>query len=334
MTTTKDKEKKTRRSRFSTEPFIGKDGKPVVVYSRDLTDLDIAMFSVLVTDRVQSAAYIAARVGSTEKWVRDRFNILKREPNLYVRVTPEQVNNPKNHLTSKLYFELCPAGIAALKERGTEVPRRYPVRRLKHQVMTDEIMASWRIGFEKHKELTPLWWPQILASEKTPKATRGEKAPHRVPVTYYFRDKRITDAEYVPDAQPFGILRPDRRGYFFLGIEADCDSESLRSDNNAAATIERKVSQQIAIIEQEIYRTRYGFPNVFFPYYAPTEERLTSIMDVISELTEHKPSLRKSFVFAVHPTFTSFSYEKNEPTGWALTRDYRRIGYDPINFSK
>lgn len=320
-----------RLSRFSTDPILAEDGKPVAVRSRDLTEYDIKTLRTLAVRRVLNAEYIAALIGGYPKHIRDRFNVLKRQPNGFVRVAAEQTNNPRAHLRSKLYYELAEAGITALEERGTKVPKRNPFKLLKHQVMTDEIMASWQIGFNEYQKLTPLWWPDLLNSPKTPRKTLENPKPHQVPVQFRFNEQRV-DKPYVGDDRPFGFLRPDRTGYFFPGIEADCDSESARSDNYTYNSIKRKVAQQVAIIEQELYRTHFGFPNIFFVYYLPTVRRLESVMEVVEEMTEHRPSLRKSFVFAVHPTFTN--YEQPEPSGWALTSDYRRVGYEPLNFSK
>jgi hypothetical protein len=173
-----------RLSRFSTDPVLGEDGKPTAVLSKDLTEYDIRALKTLVSRRVLNAEYIAALTGASVKGIRDRFNILKREPNQYVRVTAEQMNNQRQHLRSKLYYELGEAGITALEERGIKVPKRQRFKLLKHRVMIDEVMASWQIGFNANPKLTALWWPNIMASEKTPKKTLERPKPHQIPVEY------------------------------------------------------------------------------------------------------------------------------------------------------
>lgn len=164
-------------SRMATEPMLDERGAPVVVLSRDLTDYDMRTFQALATRRVLNCETIAKIIGGNTKSVRDRFNVLKRRPNLFVKVCDEQTNNPKQHLKSKLYYELAEAGMTALEESGHRVPRRPRMKRLKHQVMTDEIMASWHIGFAEHPELTPVSWPEILTSDKNAYQDARSKAP-------------------------------------------------------------------------------------------------------------------------------------------------------------
>lgn len=317
-------------SRFSDEPVLDKDGKPVVVLSRDLTDYDVRILAALDGRRVLNFATIAKIIGGTEKSIRDRCNVLKRKPNCYVRVCAEQTNNPKQHLKSKLYIELAEAGMTALAERGRRIPRRSRMKRLKHQVMIDEIMASWQIGFAEYTEFTPIWWPEILTGEKTPIKTREMKHPSLVPVTFEFNGKEIKDLSYECDDKPFGFIRPDGRAMFIM-IEADCDSESATSDFYGYATLQRKFAQQIAILEQGLYRSQFGFPNMHFLFYVPTVRRMESAMGVLEELTKHKAKLRKSFAFQTHPTFTN--YDQKAPSAWALTDDYQRVDCPPLNFT-
>lgn len=317
-------------SRMSTEPVLDEQGKPLTVLSRDLTDYDLRCFNALATRRVLTCDTIAKIIGGVPKSVRDRFNVLKRKPNQYVKVCDEQTSNPKQHLKSKLYYELAEAGMTALAERGHRIPRRNRMKRLKHQAMTDEIMASWHIGFTEYTEFTPVWWPEILTSEKTPIKTREAKHPSLVPVTFEFNGKTIKDLSYEADDKPFGFLRPDRRAMFVL-IEADCDSESATSDSYTYSSLQRKFAQQMAILDQGLYRSHFGFPNIFFLYYVPTVRRMESAMGVLEDMTKHKHPLRKSFGFAVHPTYTN--YDQKEPSAWALTDDYQRVGYPPLNFT-
>lgn len=317
-------------SRMSTDPALDEHGNPIVVLSRDLTDYDLRCLRALATRRTLNCDSIAKLIGGVPKSVRDRFNVLKRKPNLYVRVCEEQANNPKQHLKSKLYYELAEAGITALEERGHRIGRRSRMKRLKHQVMIDEILASWQIGFAEFTEFAPIWWPEILTSEKTPLKTREAKHPSLVPVTFEFNGKVIKDLSYECDDKPFGFRRPDGRAMFIM-IEADCDSESATSDYYGYATLQRKFAQQIAILEQGLYRSQFGFPNMHFLFYVPTVRRMESAMGVLEEMTKHKPKLRRSFAFTTHPTFTN--YDQKAPSAWALTDDYQRVDCPPLNFT-
>lgn len=322
----------TRLSRFSTEPILSPDGKPIVVLPRDLTDLDLDGFAALSEFRILNRFWLAAVIGSSPDWIKQRYNVLKREPNLYVCITANQVSNQRNHLYSKLFFELLSAGASVLRERrDIKVPRRAPVRRLSHESMLGEVSASWRIGANESKTHTLITWADHLKRDKTPDHLR-ETGNYHVPVTYRF-DGQTVKKEYVPDGAPHGIRRPDGKAYFVCK-EADCGSESIRSDNDAYSSVKRKVLEQIAIIEQELYRTHWGFPNIFFLYYAPTEDRISSIMELVEELTAHNPALRKNFGFVKHLTYEHKGYDKVQPSGFALIGDYRRVGNEPLNFIK
>jgi hypothetical protein len=55
---------------------------------------------------------------------------------------------------------------------------------------------------------------------------------------------------------------------------------------------------------------------------------------LLEELTKDKPRLRKHFCFAVYPTISNVDYDNVEPSAWAFTHDYERVGFEPLNFSK
>ena len=77
----------------------------------------------------------------------------------------------------------------------------------------------------------------------------------------------------IADARPFGLERDHRRPrsyLFFPGIEADCGTEPLDASDFERSSIAKKFAAYIAIAEQGIYRSHFGFPNFFVPLIAPT----------------------------------------------------------------
>jgi hypothetical protein len=305
------------KSRFSRTPVKNRHGSTVAVPPHRLTELDLSILKTLAGHRVLSAEYLAALVGTSYKYAVYRLQILKSEPNCYVKVCDTQQENPKLHLYTPLFFELDSKGITELHERGVILPPRRPVRNLVHAVMVEQIMASFEIGG------TLISRADILVSDKTPVRTRNHPAPDRIPLP---KERYIR-----PDGEMFVIQSPS--GFSFLpGIEADTGTEPVHSYDYERSSIKGKFEDYITIIENEIYKSHFGAKTFFIPFITPTTRRLASIMTLLEQMTEKKPSLRKSFLFKTHPLFTSST--KPVPSGHMITQPFQRVGYPPITFAE
>jgi hypothetical protein len=166
-----------------------------------------------------------------------------------------------------------------------------------------------------------------------PAPTREAAAPASIPVTFTMRGRQDVVA-LTADAQPFGLERviDGARSYlFFPGIEADCGTEPLDSNDYERSSIARKFAAYTAIAEQRIYRSHFGFPNFFVPVIAATVTRMQSMMKLLKKVTDGRGS--KMFLFKTFPLFTS-PEKPPAPSGHMLTEQWHRAGFDPFYFDK
>jgi hypothetical protein len=307
------------KSRFSRTPVTSADGTARTVPSHRLTEQDLALLKLLARRRFLSVDYIAALIGTSYKYALSRVQILKSEPNLYIKVSDTQRENPTLPLYTPLFYELDRRGIGELEERDIHIPPRRPVRNLTHAVMVEQIMASFELGAVG--DIALIGRAEILT--KAPEKTRALAVPERIPLP---RDRFIR-----PDGEMFVLKTPD--GFsFFPGIEADTGTEPIHSYDYERSSIAAKFSEYIEVIENRIYETHFGARTFLIPFITPTTRRLNSMMELLEEMTKNKPSLRKHFLFKTHPLFTSST--KPRPTGHMVTEEWLRVGTTPLNFTE
>src|SRR6266404_5391727 len=104
---------KTRNSRWTREPVIGNDGRPV---SACITDRDVEILKLLARYRYLPADDIHAFVGGSLKNVVHRLNLLSRKPNLYIN-RPHQQRQNANTNYRRLVYELDDRGTVLLRDR-------------------------------------------------------------------------------------------------------------------------------------------------------------------------------------------------------------------------
>src|SRR5271165_6321811 len=217
-----------------------------------------------------------------------------------------------------LIYELDERGSRVLRERDLSIPPKTYHRNFAHQLMVAQITASIELGTKENAHVRLISWPEILASGNTPKATRESQTPASMPVTFSIRGEQH-DVNLTADAQPFGLERviDGKRTYlFFPGIEADCGTEPLDASDVDRSSIVKKFAAYIAVAEQRIYHSHFGFPNFFVPIITSANVRMQSMMRLLEKMTDGRGS--KMFLFKTFPAFNS--YEKPPaPTGHMLT---------------
>ncbi len=215
--------------------------------------------------------YIDAFVGGSMSAFSRRLNFLSRKPNLFL-ARPQQQRETADANYRHLIYELDERGARVLKERGLSfLPKSYH-RNFAHELMVAQIMASFELGTREKSHVRLITWPEILANPSTPEATRQSPTPPAIPVTFSAHGERHS-IHVNADARPFGIERviDGARTYlFFPGIEADCGTEPIEAGGLERSSIAKKFAAYIAIAEQGIYRSHFGFPNFFVPLIAPT----------------------------------------------------------------
>jgi hypothetical protein len=317
-------QKKSRNSRWTRNPVVD-DGQAVAVYP---TDRDIEIFKLLTRYRYLPSDYIHAFIGGSMKALSRRLNFLSRKPNLYL-ARPHQQRDNADANYRRLIYELDERGSRVLRERGLSfLPKSYH-RNFAHELMVTQIMASVELGTKENKNIRHITWPEILASEKTPKGTRESHTSASIPVSFSVHGERYSIA-VTADACPFGLERTidGKRTYlFFPGIEADCATEPIETSDFERSSIYRKFAAYIAVAEQGIHRSHFGFPNFFVPIITTTTVRMQSIMRLLDRITEGQGS--KMFLFKSFPTLTSFE-KPPKPGGHMLTEPWQRVSFPPF----
>jgi hypothetical protein len=319
-------QQRARNSRWSRDPVVARDGAAVAVYQ---TERDIEIFKLLVRFRYLPADYIHAFVGGSAKALTHRLNLLSRTPNLYLSRPHQQRQNAEaNH--RPLIYQLDERGSRALRERGLPFPSKSYHHNFVHELMVAQITASIELGIRDNPGITLITWPEILANPNTPPSTRASATPTTMRVTYSLRGETRTD-EINADARPFGLKRAidGKTSYlFFPGIEADCGTEPVDAVDTERASIVKKFAAYMAIAEQGIHRSHFGFPNFFVPFITGTGARLRTMMELIDRLTDGRGS--KIFLFKTFPTFASLE-KPPAPSGHMLTELWQRVGFPPLS---
>jgi protein involved in plasmid replication-relaxation len=315
----------TRNSRWSRDAVVGRRGAPAVARP---TERDIEIFKLLVRFRYLPSDYIHAFVGGSEKALGHRLGLLSRKPNLYL-ARPHQQRERSDANYRRLVYEIDEGGRRVLREQGLpSLPKNYH-HNFAHELMVAQIMASIELGIQNDRNVRLITWPEILAHQTMPIATRDSAAPATIRVSYELRGERRSD-EITADARPFGIERAmdGKRSYlFFPGIEADCGTEPIDASNTDRSSIAKKFAAYLTIARDGVHRSHFGFPNFFVPFITTSESRMRSMMQLADRLTNGRGS--KILLFKTFPSFTSA--ERAPANGHMLTEPWLRVGADPFH---
>ena len=318
-------EKKTRNSRWSRDPVRSKGGSAVAVYP---TARDIEIFKLLARFRYLPSDYIHAFVGGNQKALIHRLNLLSRRPNLYLSRPPQQRQCADANYRP-LTYALDEAGARALRERDIPVLLKSSRHNFIHELMIAQITASIELGTRENPSARLITWEEILANPTTPETTRALPMPNAIPISYTFRSEARSD-HLIADARPFGLVRTiagKQTFLFFPGIEADCCTEPVDAADPERSSIAKKFAAYLAIAEQGVHRSHFGFPNFFVPFITTTSARLNSMMTLVERLTGKQGS--KILLFKTLPTLTS-AERPPAPSGHMLTEPWQRVGFPPF----
>jgi hypothetical protein len=303
-----------RKLRFRDEPFTS----PATGLSirTEITANDLVILNALALHFHYLSPYDAAPL-----FERDYSTLAHRMKKLringrYLRLSPEQENKKRQHYWGQLFYAIDKAGLAYLYEKGIQPPKRHNPASLEHQVMIDQVMTSIAIGVQRSPNLELIWWEDILASGKVKSET-----PLEIPLS----GKRHLRA----DGLPFALKRTfERTDYmFFIGMEADCGHMPIETSNAARSSLQRKFSEYIEIIEQRIYNAHFGVNTCFVPFFIAGRARKETAMRIWERMTADKPAVRKSVLFANHPTI---SFGERLAPGQLVSMPLERVGHPPI----
>jgi hypothetical protein len=316
-----------RNSRWNNAPLLDRAGRPRAAC---LTERDIErIFLPLARYRYLPVDYLHALAGGSLDYLVNRLGLLARQPNCYVARPPQQRANASANCRPQVY-ELAAGGIRTLQERGVIFQRSRTPANFAHELMTCELLASFELGV-RGTGARLISWPEILQSKNLPAATRTSPQPYAIPVTVTIGGQVIA-THAVADGEPFGIGRSlgGQTAYFFCpGIEADCGTEPVDTSDFQRSSLFKKIFLYLAIEAQAIYRSHFGFPNMYVPLVTTNAARLASMMKVLERITGGAGS--RTILLKTFPAFTS-SEKPPAPTGHMLTADWQRVGFPPFNF--
>ena len=320
-------QRKKWNSRWDDNPVVDQDGN---VCTAKLTERDIEICKLLVRYRYLPSDDIHAFVGGSLGAIVRRLNLLSRDPNCYL-AKPHQQRESADANYRRLIYELAERGSRVLAERGLPCLAKSYHRNFAHELMVSRIMASLELGVRADHSVRLITWPEILASENTPTATRASPTAASLPVTFSLTNQSHS-VNLTADARPFGIerARDGQRSYlFFPGIEADCATEPIEASDFERSSIVKKFAAYRAAVSQDLHRIHFGFPNFFVPFITTNHTRMQSMMKLLERMTAGRGS--KMFLFTTFPAFNSF--EKPPPAGGhMLTRRWQRVGFEPFSF--
>lgn len=138
-----------------------------------------------------------------------------------------------------------------------------------HAFLEDLVQASLEIS-ARHEGFTYSDFREIMEKMDANKS----KTPKRIPIG---DDKFVT-----PDTTSFRIARADKERYV-LGIEIDRDTEPL-STPKYRRSIDGKLEGYKTIMQQEIYKSHYGFDNSVILFVTISESRQKSILEAIERV--------------------------------------------------
>jgi len=303
-------------SRRTYDPKIGSDGKPKIV---ELGQLDDVRFLALAPYDYLTADYIAALSGTNTKAVTHRFNDLKRAPGRWIDMAEPYLNNWKYYRNDSIPYCLSPKAEQRLLDRGHQIIRYGFTGPFVHKLMAQWIRASFEIA-TKAERVGALIIPfhDIISNVNTPEITRTETGDHKhqISVRFHNGEKQVT-RRVTPDTHPFALKTDE---YALLLLEADCNSEDTAS--KSGNDLDLKFRQYLAIFEQDVIRQRYGFRKAYMLFVTTSLRHMQHAMTHLAELTAHKPSLRRRFLFKRHPSLKSD--DKPVANGHMLTEPWKR----------
>ena len=318
---------RTRNSRWGDAPVLDQCGRSKVAV---ITDRDFErIFLPLSRYRYLAADYLQAFGGGSLDYLVNRLALLARKPNCYVTRPQQQRANASANGRRQIY-ELADNGIRLIHERGLIYQRTRAPTSFAHELMTCQLMASFELGI-RDTGCRLITCSDILQSQSLPDATRQSLKPYQIPVTVSI-DGNLVSTHVNADGAPFGIccFADDDPAYFFCpGIEADCGTEPIDASDFQRSSLYKKFVLYLAIAEQGIHRSHFGFPNLYVPIITTNAARLTSMMRLLERITRGAGS--ENILFKTFPAFTSPD-KPPAPSGHMLTEDWQRVGHPPFNF--
>jgi len=306
------------------------EGRAVVVTPRDLEFL----YALFIHGPLSTAMLRALVSPDVSQWtITERLKHLKRKPNGFIE-QPWQQRASINANYSHLVVALSSAGLNLLLEHGRITPEQAGWyaginenrKTYEHDTMAAHISASLELGCRQNADLKFISWLDIFSRDKCPSETRAARNPLLIPYTFEKAEHAI-----VPDGL-CGIAHRER-GMNFYAVEADRNTEPVESSRLSRSSYARHLWGYRYVLRNELYKSRYGLPNLQVLTITVSEMHMLHIMAHLKRTAaaaERHLSGAHPFLFKAVP---SLGRRVNKPpvSGHILTESYRRIGDESVS---
>jgi hypothetical protein len=316
---TNPQDKQPRCSRFNPPPYDDPNDEPVLYES------DRAILRALALDPYQTKEWLAFAVGRQPGGLRNRLYELKRAR--YIKVADEQRNSKEARsraIREKLYLELDARGIALLKPQGIHIVEK-TTKILEHQGLAAEVSVSFRSANGKMRYVP---FSELLTRPETPKALITSEHPFTFKkLGYRYRDEFVKK-DVRPDLPIAALERTDgehTHEFFLVGGEVDNNTEPGQSSIAGRSSLERHFWEYIAIAEQRLYKSLYGFPHMYVPFVFSNPVQMQLGMRVLENIKAPMRA-KRIFLFKVHSRI---------PNGDMVTGEWLRLseqGFRPFSY--
>lgn len=282
-------ETKTRNSRWNDNLPVIRKGRIVAVTPTQWERQDIIPildermgrspwpYDILPLDYIHALA-----PGWNRDYLGDRLPLMCRPPNRYLRRPLTQLNNHKANSRFQIYAHAD----KALSEDE-----------FWHDLMGNMVMAQIEIGVRSAPDYQLANFPRLLAAPNMP--VDGSRS---ATIELVLPEKK-TPVRVTSDWQPFGVGKSTKFRFYF-GVEADKGTEPLRTKSHARKSISSMFKRYLEIDKQGLAKRLYGLPNFYYPFVTCLPERITSMIELLYELTDGKGHPR--FIFNSFPVYNSF----------------------------
>jgi len=308
----------------------------------ELTDRDIELFKLLARYTYLRSNFLYAFLGGkSETRFKERLGHLYHDGRYINR--PEQQWQFANCRYMPVIYELDARGEQVLREQGLvqddspllKKGRIGAYRQFAHQLMICDCLASIELGVREDPRLRFISWHEVMA--RAPEKTRDLDNPFEIPVSISYAlppsgNAHQADTTVIPDGL-FGLqyTPDDAKTYRFFALEADRGTMPVARSNLHQTSYLKKILAYREIVAKHIHRSHLGLPNLMILSVTSSEERMSNLMSLISQLTGGNGST--VFLFKTLSTVGDFRAAPM-PTPYILTAAWKRAGCDDFYINK
>jgi hypothetical protein len=303
------------RSSFSTAPILRPDGKAELANLGTPDSVDCRIIEALGLHNNLTAADLQPILKCNKSHLYERLQILAAEPNLLIRLSAEQINDP-NIFRKRTWF-LTAKAAAWLKERGLQASTRRVHRGYQnHANLVSHITASLYTGIQQTDGFEFL--PSIAVRSHSHFKQPANESPNHPVIPHPAKGQIVPDTDF--------LCIHSANKYRFLVIEADNGTETITPRNPEkyeGSSLYEKFEAIVPFIESKGYHTKYGLPNLWWLFCLPNEKRLFSAMMCLGQFKS--PAARYILFLVTRP---------DDPSGYIFTAPYQRVGFEPLQLNQ